>query len=399
MFDAIDALSSDLWLLPDGVEELLPPEAYRAEQLRRVLLDSYARWGYQMVVPPLIENLESLLTGAGQDLDLQTFKLTDQMSGKLLGVRADITPQVSRIDTRNHADGAHRLSYIGTVLRTRTNNLFASRTPIQTGCELFGVSDSQADIEVISLMLETLALARIEKVHLDLAHVGIFQMILQRADFPDNKAPQLFGALQRKSIPELDQLLQLVGNPTARDYLKALPAMAGKIEVLQQAQELFAAEPGILASLEQLSQVAEVVAQRYPEVEINVDLCEMRGFNYHTGLVFAAFTEGLGQAVAQGGRYDGVGSKFGKSRPATGFSADLKALLNLGGFAPPSQMKAILAPHADEPALWSMIRELRLKERVIVCLPGEEQLDRQEQCDREIVKDATGQWTVVPYRR
>lgn len=395
MFSDLDSISSDLWLLPDGVDELLPPEAHSAEELRRRLLDLYNSWGYQLVFPPLIEYLESLLTGVGQDLNLQTFKITDQGTGKLMGIRADMTPQIARIDARNEARGAHRVCYMGTVLRTRNDNLFPSRAPVQTGCELFGVSDTAADIEVISMMLETLHTAGIARVHLDLAHVGIYQLILSKADLGESAACQLLSALQRKSVPEVQELAGTIEDTGVRKYVLTLLSLSGDLSVLENARALFSEEPRILDALEKLSQVAQVISSRYPEVEIYIDLCEMRGFNYHTGLVFAAYTQGMGQAIAQGGRYDGVGSEFGRSRPATGFSADLKALLRIGDFACQQSGKAILAPAIEDAGLWKLIGELRQTDRVISCMPDEKAEQWRDQCDRMIVKNEQGDWMVV----
>ena len=395
MNSELDSISSELWLLPDGVEELLPPESKRTEELSRKLLDLYSRWGYELVVPPLIEYLESLLTGVGQDLDLQTFKITDQVTGRMMGIRADMTPQLARIDARNAQQGAHRVCCVGAVLRSRTSNLFPSRVPIQTGCELFGVADTAADIEAISMMLESLNTAEIEDIHLDLSHVAIYRHILSESGLSPEKTHLLLGALQRKSVPEVQAMAERIADEQIRKYVLALLTLAGNPKVIDEASVIFCQVPKVCEALTKLAKVVEVISVRYPKIKIFIDLCEMRGFNYHTGLVFAAYTPGMGQAIAQGGRYNGIGGEFGRARPATGFSADLKALLRIGKFKPTQQPKAILAPDVEDSALWQKIIELRKKGRVIRCMPGDENLDWQQQCDRQIIKDGKGEWLVV----
>ncbi len=387
--------TSDLWLLPDGVEELLPPEAKRVEELRRKLLDLYHSWGYELVVPPLLEFLESLLTGAGRDLELQTFKVTDQITGRMMGVRADITPQASRIDARSQLKGANRLCYIGSVLRTKAPNMLSSRTPIQTGCEVFGVADTAADIEVVSLMLETLRMTEVTPIHMDIAHVGIYQAIQQKAGLSSRNSELLLSALKRKAVPEINDIAELIADTQVQGYVRALPRLAGGLDKLAEARTLFAAETDILSALDEMTKVSEVVAARYPEVEICIDLCEMRGYNYHTGLVFAAYTTGLGQAVAQGGRYDGVGLEFGNSRPATGFSVDLKSLFRLGQTSWRKDAMAILAPDIADKELWKTIGHLRATERVVQLMPGESKDQWKPYCDRELVQDSQGQWVVA----
>jgi len=396
MFREIESVATDLWLLPDGVEEILPPESGRVEDLRRQLLDLYHHWGYQLVFPPLVEFLESLLTGAGQDLDLQTFKITDQATGKLMGVRADMTPQMARIDARNVRQGANRFCYVGTVLRTRTSSYFPSRAPVQTGCELFGVADAAADIEVISMMIETLKRSGVKEIHMDLSHLRICQQLLAAAGLSPQAEGLLRSALLRKSIPDIKQLAEEIESAAVRKLLLLLPSLSGGPEVLNRTRSEFSHEPEVIDAIELLDRVVGVVSNRYPDVRIFIDLCDLRGFNYHTGIVFAAYTPGIGHAIAQGGRYDGVGSDFGHARPATGFSADLKALLRAGDYQPQLPAKAILAPVSEEPSLWQLVAQLRQSDRVIQCMPGEETMDWRDRCDRQIVKAADGSWQVEP---
>ncbi len=392
-------VNADHWLLPEGIEEILPPAARRLERLRRQLLDLYDSWGYELVVPPFIEFLESLLTGTGNDLDLQTFKLTDQISGRMMGVRADMTPQVARIDGYHfNRDVPTRLCYLGTVLRTRSDGLGGSRSPLQVGAELYGHSGYQSDLEVLALMLETVRLAGVTEVHLDLGHVAIFRGLVGQAGLDIKREEALFEALQRKALPEIQQLLSeyALAGPMA-DMFLALAELNGGEEVLSAADKLLAeAESDVHQALETLHQIAAGIQRHAPGILINFDLAELRGYNYHTGVVFAAYVPGQGQAISQGGRYDNIGRVFGRSRPATGFSADLKNLLSL---SPPSAqrvMSTIYAPRADDPALDALVTELRMRgERVIRALPGWDLDPRTLGCDR-ILRMSDEGWTVVP---
>lgn len=388
--------ASDRWLLPDGVEDILPPLAGKIESLRREIMDTYQRWGYQLVIPPLIEYLESLFTGTGNDLALQTFKLTDQLTGRMMGVRADMTPQAARIDAHTLSqDSVTRLCYAGHVLHTRPQHMLTGRTPIQAGCELFGSASALADQEVIRLMLETLRIAGIPKVHLDLAHVTIYQSLMSEADLDKQTEAAIFDAMRRKSVPELDTLLgdSPDGSPAAR--LRALARLSGGVEVLDEAREVLAgASSQALKALDELTSVASVMADAFPDVELGFDLCELRGYNYHTGLVFAAYAPGHGQAVAQGGRYDAIGRDFGRPRPATGFSADVRALVALGERRAPARDGAIWAPVSDEPALQAVIADLRKTDTVLQALPDDSSTSPEERgCTRQLV-NRDGQWVV-----
>lgn len=388
----------DRWLLPEGIEEILPPEARRLERLRRDLLDLYDSWGYELVIPPFIEFLESLLTGTGNDLDLQTFKLTDQLSGRMMGVRADITPQVARIDAHLlKRDMPTRLCYMGTALRTRSNGLGGSRSPLQIGAELYGHAGYQSDLEVLSLMLESLVMAGVADVHLDLGHVAIFRSLVRQARLSSEQEGLLFEALQRKALPEISELLASYELSEAmRDMFLALADLNGGEEVLREAEQLLAsANEEVYQALETLHQIAAAIQHRLPGLPINFDLAELRGYRYHTGVVFAAYVSGQGQAVAKGGRYDEIGRVFGRSRPATGFSADLKHLLSLGQ-GNPLPADTIYAPWADDPALNALINELRGRgERVIHALPGIDPDPATLGCNRLLVLQGDD-WAVVP---
>ncbi|MDE2089707.1 MAG: ATP phosphoribosyltransferase regulatory subunit [Gammaproteobacteria bacterium] len=390
----------DRWLLPEGIEEVLPEAAARLERLRRALLDLYGSWGYELVMPPFIEYLESLLTGTGSDLDLQTFKLIDQLTGRLLGVRADMTPQAARIDAHQlKRDVPVRLCYLGTVLHTRPEGFGGSRSPLQVGAELYGHGGTESDVEVLCLMLETLALTGVRQVHVDLGHVGIFRALARQARLAPGQEASLFDALQRKALPEIRELLaQYSIAADAGRMIAELAQLNGGDEVLAEAAgALRGASDEALAALESLGRVAAAVRRRVSGLPLYFDLAELRGYRYQTGVVFAAFVPGYGQEIARGGRYDDIGRVFGRARPATGFSADLKTLVALGdgGAGAPVAAAGIFAPWSDDPALQAMIRELRLRgERVIGCLPGQTGGARQMGCDRVLVQRAGG-WQVI----
>ncbi len=360
-------------MLPEGIDEILPPEALALEELRRELLDLYHRWGYDLVVPPFIEYLESLLSGTGSDLELQTFKLTDQVTGRTLGIRADITPQAARIDAHKlRHDGPTRLCYLGTVLNSRGEGLAASRSPLQIGAELYGYAGVEAELEILCLMLESLQCAGIDDIYLDLGHVGIYRGLIQQAGLDDVQEQALFEALQRKAVPELQVLVDgFELRNGLGEMLIGLTEMSGD-EVLEQAPEQLAgAGEAVLSALERLRRLAALLGERVPGIPVHYDLAELRGYHYHTGVVFAAFIPGQGQEVARGGRYDDIGRLFGRARPACGFSADLKQLFRLGRRERRTEQPAILSPAASDPLLMQKVRSLRTQgRRVIQSLPG-----------------------------
>ncbi|MDD5037503.1 MAG: ATP phosphoribosyltransferase regulatory subunit, partial [Methylococcaceae bacterium] len=325
-------LSEDRWLLPEGIEEVLPRETKRLEGLRRKVLDLFASWGYLQVITPLIEYIESLLIGAGHDLDLQTFKLIDQISGRQMGVRADMTPQVARIDARHGTDDIpSRFCYLGTVLHTQADHLQRSRSPLQVGAELYGHSGCASDLEVIRLMLEMLSLAGLQNIHLDLGHVGIYRTLVGQAGLNGQQEAELFDILQRKAAPDLREFFAANPmKPAVANMLAALIELHGGESVIGQARErLNAADGQVKQALSELETIAARLARDFPQMPIHFDLAELRGYHYHRGVVFAAFIEGYGRELARGGRYDGIGKSFGRSRPATGFSADLKVITRL----------------------------------------------------------------------
>ena len=381
----------DHWQLPDGVEEVLPAQAESVESLRRLLLDLYRSWGYRLVIPPLMEFTESLLVGLGEDLDLLTFKLTDQLSGRTLGIRADITPQVARIDAHSLAEaGVTRLCYAGSTLHTRPKSPFASRSPIQLGAELYGDDSLGADVEVVRLMLATLETAGLSDITLDLGHVGVYEAVRQHAELSPELEKTVFDALQRKSVPDLREALAGLDSAAA-DAILALVELHGDEAVLDRAREVFAdSVPPALEAVNVLQEVAVDIRRQHPDLSIYFDLAELRGYHYHTGLVFAAYVPGCGQALANGGRYNDVGAVFGRSRPATGFATDLKALMSL--LPTIAGTAAISCPDSDDPALDATVAALRdAGEIVINCLSGEPDA----RCDRHLVEE-DGQWQVRP---
>ena len=391
--------SADRWLLPDGVEEVLPQEAGRLETLRRRILDVYTTWGYELVITPMIEYLDSLLVGSSHDLDLHTFKLTDQLSGRLMGARADITPQVARIDAHNlDREGPARFCYSDTVLHTRPRGLHTSRTPIRIGAELFGHAGIECDVEIICLMMKTLETAEIDGIHLILGHVGLFRNLVREAGLDRDQEQVLFDAMQRKAYSEIEKLLDSYRVSTdLRAMLSGLSRLSGGEDVLEQAETVFADAPeSVSTELDFLSRTADMVRKRLPGITLGFDLCELRGYAYHTGMVFAAYTPEYGRAVAKGGRFDDIGRVFGRARPASGFDADLKVLARLSRLPAPVA-GSILAPAHEDPALERLVAELRASgERVIQALAAEMDdpavLDEMH-CKQLIVHDGQG-WTL-----
>ena len=365
------------WLLPDGVEEILPPRARRIEALRRRLLERFDLWGYELVFPPLLEFLDSLLVGVGSDLDLQTFKVTDQVSGRLMGIRADLTSQVARIDAHSlRRAGPTRLCYAGTVLRTQGEGLFGSRSQIRLGAELYGLAGPQGDAEVLALMAETLALAGVAPVHIELGHVAIYRALAEAAGLPTAQQSLLFDAVQRKAVADIRDLLASEAVPRAvADMIVTLPTLLGDQTVLDRARRQLREAPAAVAvALDELEATAELARQRRPGLVLGFDLCELHGYNYHTGTVFSAYAENQGQAMARGGRYDDIGGAFGRARPATGFDLDLKVLSELVGPVAPLGDTVTLPvleglPVGRLQALWESVATLR--GRGVRVVPGE----------------------------
>ncbi|MDO5057757.1 MAG: ATP phosphoribosyltransferase regulatory subunit [Lautropia sp.] len=363
------------WLLPEGISDLLPHQAHDLEHLRRSLLDCYRLHGFELVLPPLVEYLDSLLIGRGSDLDLKTFKLVDQISGQSLGVRADITPQVSRIDAHlMQGRDVSRLCYCASVLRTRPNGLEGSREPIQIGAEIYGHDSIEADIEIIDLFLNSLELADLDDIRLDVCHLGLASLLLADLDGLDEES--VFHLLQQRDLPSLRELLAGQGDTPAAQALLALADCYGPAEqALARARQALHPWPQAQPLLDALQALlASPRLQRHAgRVQLALDLADVRGFRYHTGLSFAAYVSGHARAVGRGGRYDGIGAAFGRARPATGFSLDLRELVELRS-AKRTDAPLTIAPWSDDPALHALIARLREEGTpVLQLLPGQDE--------------------------
>ena len=369
------------WLLPENIADVLPSEARKIEELRRLMLDNFRLYGYELVMPPLLEYVDSLLTGAGKDTDLRTFKLVDQISGRMLGLRADMTIQVARIDAHLlNRDTVTRLCYAGSVLHTRPSGLHATREPLQIGAEIYGHAGLEADAEIQELALASLALAGFPQVRLDLAHVGVLRAILadDAAALKDEAA--LYTLLRAKDTPGLNAISAAYA-PATRAALLALPNLYGDIDVLARARDVLPDLPGITRALAELAALAGSALGR---AEVAIDLADLRGYAYESGAMFALYVPGLPNAVANGGRYDHVGEAFGRARPATGFSLDLRELARL---LPTAERKhSIRAPWGNAPELREQIATLRKAGEVVIqSMPGHDNDQDEFECDRVLV--------------
>ena len=389
--------SKEHWVLPQGIEEALPEHAARLEILRRDLLGLYATWGYELVIPPFIDHIESLLTGTGHDLDLQTFKLVDQVSGRTLGVRADMTPQVARIDAHQlNRDVPTRLCYMGTVLHARPDSFGGTRSPLQVGAELYGHAGVESDVEILGLMLNTFSTAGVQDVFVDLGNVDIFKGLAKQANLNQEDEGRLFEMLQRKAVPEIEELLnELSIDNDVRTMLAALAELNGDVSVLKTAREKLAkADTSVHAAIDYLEKTAELIMARFENVGFNFDLAELHGYHYQTGVVFAAFVPGTGEAIARGGRYDDIGQIFGRARAATGFSTDLKLLDNLTT-RQFEKTDRVFAPADTNPALQKKIAEIRSQGVCVVeQLSGQSGDAKAMQCNQQL-ELVDGQWQVV----
>ncbi|QWD68996.1 ATP phosphoribosyltransferase regulatory subunit [Polynucleobacter sp. VK25] len=381
------------WLLPEDIADVLPAEARKVESLRRAVLDLYQSYGYELVAPPILEFLDSLLTGTGSDLNLQTFKLVDQLSGRTLGLRADMTPQVARIDAHllNRA-GITRLCYAGSVAHARTPVGSSAREELQLGAEIYGCATWEADLEAITLLLKTLSIAGLERVYLDLSHAGILAGILDGQNLDKETIEALYGLLQSKDRPRLSQWATCLPANVAQ-ALMALTELNGPCAaVLVQAKKVLPKHAAIDQALADLERLVSAAAKLSNHLELSIDLADLRGYQYHSGVMFAAYVEQLPQPIARGGRYDHVGQAFGRPRPATGFSLDLLTLANL---SPLNVRKlAISAPWVDDAELNKVITSLRSQGEVVIQIPVGTSVEAAEyECDRELVKQGNS-WEV-----
>ncbi|WP_047538670.1 ATP phosphoribosyltransferase regulatory subunit [Methylotenera versatilis] len=378
------------WLLPEYIEDVLPAEAARLEALRRQLLDLFKVHGYQYVIPPTLEYLESLITGTGHDLDLATFKVVDQLTGRLMGIRADMTPQAARIDAHmlNH-QGVSRLCYAGTVLRTKPDGLAHTREPLQLGAELFGHAGIESDIEIHRLMIKALQALGLKELHIDFSHVAIFEALVKAGNINANLEQALYAALQSKDKASVVLLADSL-DTTVKQALMDLTDLNGDASVLQKAEQQLPKLPAISKALADL----RIVASQLNDLNVNVsfDLSELRGYHYHSGIVFAAYAKGYTGPIALGGRYDEVGLVFGRARPATGFSLDLRGAVT--ALMPAVNAKTILAPAGDDKALLSTIEALRADGQVVIqALPNSTSNIVEMSCDKQLIY-SNNQWQV-----
>ncbi len=379
------------WLLPEYIEDVLPAEAARIECLRRTLLDLFRVHGYQYVIPPMLEYMESLITGVGHDLDLATFKVVDQLTGRLMGVRADMTPQVARIDAHllNH-QGITRLCYAGSVLRTKPDGLALTREPLQLGAELYGHAGVASDIEIQRLLIKALQAIGISQLHIDFSHVNIFGSLIEASAVPAQLEQDLYVALQSKDQSSLTVLSQHL-DKTTREALLRLTELNGDKTILLKAAKLLPAIPAIQEALASLTQVSNALNDL--DVTVSFDLSELRGYHYHSGIVFATYAQGYKGPLALGGRYDEVGQAFGRARPATGFSLDLRGLVT--AMSPAKSAMAIFAPANDDQTLSAKIDSLRAEGHIVIQELAEFESNLEElNCDRKLAHYNSG-WHVV----
>jgi ATP phosphoribosyltransferase regulatory subunit len=379
------------WLLPEYIEDVLPAEAARIEALRRTLLDLFKVHGYQYVIPPMLEYMESLITGVGHDLDLATFKVVDQLTGRLMGVRADMTPQAARIDAHllNH-QGITRLCYAGSVLRTKPDGLAQTREPLQLGAELYGHAGVASDIEIQRLLIKALQAIGIDQLHVDFSHVNIFGSLIEASQIATQLEQELYAALQSKDKSSVAELSQHLDKST-REALLHLTELNGDKSILAKAKKVLPNTPVIKEALASLSQVSTALENL--SVTVSFDLSELRGYHYHSGIVFAAYAQGYKGPLALGGRYDEVGQAFGRARPATGFSLDLRGVVT--ALKPAKPTMGIFAPANGDSSLSVKIESLRAEGQIVVQeLSGFESNLDELNCDRKLVHYKSG-WHVV----
>lgn len=383
--------NAERWLLPDGIEEVLPSDAARIERLRRRQIDHFEQWGYQLVVPPVLEFTDSLLASTGSDLDLLTLKVTDQLSGKMMGLRPDMTTQAARMDAHSVSHKAtSRLCYAGHVIHAKPLSLLANRTPLHAGVELFGESSIEGDIEVLSLLLSALSAEHAAPVTLSLGHVAICRSIVELANLSHDQADAFFGLLQAKAMSDIHAWLDAnVSDHNIRQWLSSLPDLHGGIDCLSRAREqIGGASPQVVQALDELVLLFKRLHSRFPSVNIHFDLSELRGYHYHTGIVFSAFTRGFADALAHGGRYDDIGEAFGRARAATGFSLNLTALFKAGKVPELGQPEAIYVLCDGTEAQWHALSSLRNQGETVIVDYGSDALIK-ARCNRELVNTSS----------
>jgi ATP phosphoribosyltransferase regulatory subunit len=380
------------WVLPDHIADVLPSEARHIEELRRLCLDTARGFGYELVMPPMLEHLASLMSGNNAGLDLQTFKMVDQLSGRTLGLRIDTTPQVARIDAHLlNRVGVTRLCYCGPVLHTKPLGPYATREPLQLGAEIYGHAGLEADLEILQLTLQCLRASHLASFHIDLSDARILPALLNGQSLSADQTKAITDALTHKDISAMRELTAQLPQALGQ-ALQALVQMYGDLSVLQTARVQFAAWPAVLTALDQLAWLASHI-----DHPVSIDLADLRGYAYYSGPRFSVFVPESSDALVRGGRYDEVGAVFGRKRPAVGFSLDIKALVGL--LPHPQPQAAIRAPWRDDAVLVATIAQLRAQGHTVVCmLPGHGSEVDEFECDRELV-DTSGGWTVQPLRQ
>jgi ATP phosphoribosyltransferase regulatory subunit len=380
------------WVLPDHIADVLPSEARHIEELRRLCLDTARGFGYELVMPPMLEHLASLMSGNNAGLDLQTFKMVDQLSGRTLGLRIDTTPQVARIDAHLlNRVGVTRLCYCGPVLHTKPLGPYATREPLQLGAEIYGHAGLEADLEILQLTLQCLRASHLASFHIDLSDARILPALLKGQSLSADQTKAITDALTHKDISAMRELTAQLPQALGQ-ALQALVQMYGDLSVLQTARVQFAAWPAVLTALDQLAWLASHI-----DHPVSIDLADLRGYAYYSGPRFSVFVPESSDALVRGGRYDEVGAVFGRKRPAVGFSLDIKALVGL--LPHPQPQAAIRAPWRDDAVLVATIAQLRAQGHTVVCmLPGHDSEVDEFECDRELV-DTSGGWTVQPLRQ
>ena len=377
------------WTLPDYVEDMLPDEAVYLESLRRSILDLYQAHGYFYVIPPMLEYIESLNSN-GQDMDLDTFKVVDQLSGRLMGVRADITPQVARIDAHLiHNEEVTRLSYAGSVLRTKPASFLQSREPFQIGAELYGFKGIEADLEIQTLLIKTLNTIGIKSPVFDFNHLDIFTSLIASSSIERDLLDRLYEAMQKKDQSEVKSLTQSLDKKN-REALIALVSLYGDVNILKEADKVLPQDKAIKNALQFLNQIDKALKES--DIKISYDLSDIRGYQYHNGLVFSVYADQCYSPIALGGRYDNIGASFGRKRPATGFTMDLKNIVTL--FPNGKKAKAILAPQGNDAGLQKAIETLRQQGDIVAIDLFGDMNAIQNNCDRILMQDAAKAWKV-----
>ena len=384
------------WLLPEGIEEVLPPQAAELDSLCRRLMDQFSTWGYELVIPPLVEYLDTLFTGTDEDLDLQTFKVTDQLNGKLMGLRADTTPQVARIEVHNlKRDWPSRLCYIGSVLHTLPGGPGGTRSPLQTGAELYGHAGCESDAEILALMLKTLQVAGLQDIHVDIGHVRILQGLIEALQLTPDQENRVFDCVQRKAPDELKKVLAewSIANDHSTALLRLID-MEGDATILDEIRTILRpCGEELCGYVDELQKIAELTGRQVKDAPLYFDVTEFQGYHYYTGVTFVAYMPGESHGIAFGGRYDGIGRAFGRHRPATGFSTDAHKLYQLTPHSYKPK-KGIYAPYSEMPGLHELVEQLREQGEIVICmLPGQTGGPLELGCDREITLEH-GHWQV-----